>query len=212
MTLKYSISHDIVTNWDDAEEIWHHFFYNELNISPQKHPFLLTQDPVNPKAYSECLKRIMVETFNVLAMADDPGLFFSVRSETHDAIVMDFGDGVDVPVVMQRKARMILQKTLEAAKVVDVSVVLQRQVPTIRKVLNEVDVLQLRSIDKVVDVPVVKREMWSMILLKTVEISQIHTFSSSLTCQLCCNAKFPPINCAEYGGSATGCSIPLILW
>ena len=35
---------------------------------------------------------------------------------------------------------MILHKTVEAAKVVDVSVVLQRQVPTIRKVLNEQEV------------------------------------------------------------------------
>ena len=97
----------------------------------------------------------MIETFNVLATADDPGLFVSVRSETHHGIVMDFGDGVDVPVVMRKKVPMILQKTVEAAKVVNVSVVLQRQVPTIRKVLNEVEVLQLRSIDKVVDVPVV---------------------------------------------------------
>ena len=155
LTLKYSISHDIVTNWDDAEGIWYHFFYNMLNISPEKHPFLLTEDPVNPMAFRECLKRIMIETFNVLAMADDPGFFVSVRSEAHDGIVMDFCDGVDVPVVMRKKVPMILQKTVEAAKVVNVSVVLQRQVPTIRKVLNEVEVLQLRSIEKVVDVPVV---------------------------------------------------------
>ena len=25
LTLKYSIAHDIVTKWDDMEEIWHHF-------------------------------------------------------------------------------------------------------------------------------------------------------------------------------------------
>ena len=149
------------------------FFCNELKISPEKHPFLLTEDPVRPRAYRVCFKRIMIKAFNVLAMADDLGLFVSVRFVTHDGIVMDFGDGVAVPVVTQRKAHMILQKIVEAAKVVDVSVVLQRQVPTIRKVLNELEVLQLRSIEKVVDVPVVLRDMSSMILLKTVEIPQM---------------------------------------
>ena len=49
---------------------------------------------------------------------------------------MDSGDSIDVPVVMRRKAIMILQKTVEAAKVVDVSVVLQRQVPAIQNVLK----------------------------------------------------------------------------
>ena len=30
LTLKYSIAHDFVTNWDDMEEIWHHTFFYEL--------------------------------------------------------------------------------------------------------------------------------------------------------------------------------------
>ncbi|EPY76798.1 actin, cytoplasmic 2-like protein [Camelus ferus] len=31
LTLKYPIEHDIVTYWDDMENIWHHTFYNKLH-------------------------------------------------------------------------------------------------------------------------------------------------------------------------------------
>uniref|UniRef100_A0A8C2HQG1 Actin, alpha cardiac muscle 1 n=1 Tax=Cyprinus carpio TaxID=7962 RepID=A0A8C2HQG1_CYPCA len=33
LTLKYPIEHGIITNWDDMEKIWHHTFYNELQLS-----------------------------------------------------------------------------------------------------------------------------------------------------------------------------------
>lgn len=84
LTLKYPIEHGIVTNWDDMEKIWHHTFYNELRISPEEHPVLMSESPLNPKAnrYAYVISRnsdvcdalrekatqICFETFNVPAM------------------------------------------------------------------------------------------------------------------------------------------------
>lgn len=95
LTLKYAIKHGMVEDWDAMEQIWHHVFYNELQVSPEDHPLLLTEPAWNPMANREKMTQIAFETFNcpALYVASQAvlGLYAAGRST---GTVLDCGDDV----------------------------------------------------------------------------------------------------------------------
>merc|ERR1712137_1321606 len=95
LTLKYPIANGIINNWDDMEKIWHHTFYNELRISPEEHPILLTEAPMNPKSNREKMISMMFETFSApAAFIQIQAILSLYASGRTTGIVMDSGDGV----------------------------------------------------------------------------------------------------------------------
>jgi len=95
LQLSYPIEHGIVRNWDDMEKIWSHCFTNELRVSPEEYPVLITEAPLNPKLNRERMTQLIFETFHSPAMyvAIQAVLSFYASTRT-TGIVMDSGDGV----------------------------------------------------------------------------------------------------------------------
>lgn len=54
LTLKYPIEQSgVVTNWDDYEKIFHHTFYNELRVEPERHEVIITDSVLSSSADRE---------------------------------------------------------------------------------------------------------------------------------------------------------------
>ncbi|XP_057863423.1 actin [Cryptomeria japonica] len=95
LSLRYPVKHGIVTNWEDMEKIWHYTFDNELRVSTEEHPILLTEAPLNPKRNREKMVELMFEAFNApatyVAIQAVLSLYASGRTT---GVVLDSGDGV----------------------------------------------------------------------------------------------------------------------
>ena len=47
LNLSSPFSKGLVKNLEDMEKIWHHCFYDELKVTPEEHPILLSDTPFN---------------------------------------------------------------------------------------------------------------------------------------------------------------------
>jgi len=95
LKISYPLAHGIIQDWDDMEKIWNHTFYVELRVTPDEHPVLLTEAPLNPKVNREKMTQIMFETFSVPSMYVAIQAVLSLYSAGRTTgIVCDSGDGV----------------------------------------------------------------------------------------------------------------------
>lgn len=95
LTLNYPIEHGLITNWDDIEKILHHVFYTELKVVPEKHPILIIESPLNPKANREYLIQILFEAFNTsAAYLTNNAVLALYASQRTTGIVVHSEDGV----------------------------------------------------------------------------------------------------------------------
>jgi len=85
----------IISNWEDMEQVLFHTIYAELRVTPEGHPMLISEPPMNPKINREKLTQMMFESFNVpalyLGIQSVLGLYASGRTT---GLVVESGDGV----------------------------------------------------------------------------------------------------------------------
>ena len=95
LALQYPITRGIIRDWEAMEKLWHHIFYNELRISPEEHPVLLTEPILQPKANREKMMTIMFEVFKVPAVyIATSSILAAYASGRNTAMVIDSGEGV----------------------------------------------------------------------------------------------------------------------
>ncbi|GBG24515.1 Actin-like protein [Hondaea fermentalgiana] len=96
LSLEYPMEHGVVRDWDAMEKIWSHVYSSEnLDISSEEHPVLLTEAPLNPRTNRERAAEVFFETFGAPALFVSPQATLSLyASGRTTGVVLDSGDGV----------------------------------------------------------------------------------------------------------------------
>ena len=80
-------------------QLLHHVFKNELDVSPEEHPVLLTEAPTNPKVSREKMTQVMFETFKAPAVyMKSKAALALLASGRSTGLVLDSGDSVSLSV------------------------------------------------------------------------------------------------------------------
>ena len=94
LSLRYPIEYGIITDCDGMEKLWHHTFYNELQVNPTEYPTLLIESCFNQPNRDKMVE-MMFETFNVPATyvmnSARLSLYYSGRTT---GVTVNIGDGV----------------------------------------------------------------------------------------------------------------------
>lgn len=95
LRLSHPIDHGIVNDWNDMERLWHHTYTQDFKTTPEEHPLLITEAPLNPRQNRDRMCQTLFETFNV------PCLYVAVQAVLSvyalgrtTGVVVDSGDGV----------------------------------------------------------------------------------------------------------------------
>ena len=95
LRLTYPVCRGYPACWDDLEKVWRHCFIEELRVSPDAQPVMVTEAPVGPKAARERMAEIMFGAFGVprfhACCTATLALFASGRTT---GVLVEIGDGV----------------------------------------------------------------------------------------------------------------------
>ena len=95
LNTSYPIEEGYIKDWEDMEKVWKHTVYDELKVTPEEHPILLTEAPQNPDENREKMTEMMFEVFNApcLYVQQQPVLGLYANGKT-TGMVLDSGEGI----------------------------------------------------------------------------------------------------------------------
>ncbi|XP_005106778.1 actin [Aplysia californica] len=127
LSLRYPIEHGIVTDWEDMEKIWNFAFFGDLQASPEQHPILTTEAPLNPKGNRQKMAQVMFETYQTPAFycVFEP-LLVVLSAGRVTATIVNVGDGISyvVPIYDGYTPAVVTRQDLGGR---DLTLALQRQ-------------------------------------------------------------------------------------
>ncbi|CAI2372322.1 unnamed protein product [Moneuplotes crassus] len=84
-----------VKDWEDMEKVWKHTIYDELRVTPEEHPMLLSEAPQNPDENREKMTEMMFEVFNVPCLyVQQQSVLALYASGKTTGLVLDSGEGI----------------------------------------------------------------------------------------------------------------------
>ncbi|EFC47145.1 hypothetical protein NAEGRDRAFT_60433 [Naegleria gruberi] len=96
---KFPISRSIIIDWDGFEKLLHHSLYNELQISPEEHPMLISESAMNSKVNREKMTETLFETFNIPAFCIAVNAVLSLCSMNQvSGVMLESGGGISIVV------------------------------------------------------------------------------------------------------------------
>lgn len=94
LKLNYPSRSGIINDWKDMQNVWQ-YTYNELNVTQDQHPVLLTEAPLNPRSNRAKAAEVFFENFNVPALyVQTQAILALYASGRTTGVVLDSGDGV----------------------------------------------------------------------------------------------------------------------
>mmetsp|Transcript_66112 Transcript_66112/g.183051 ORF Transcript_66112/g.183051 Transcript_66112/m.183051 type:complete len:399 (+) Transcript_66112:91-1287(+) len=90
---RHPLEHGVVVDWEGMERVWRHAL-SQLEAPRGKHPLLVTEAPLNPKANREQMVQLMFEEFDMPAVhVAVSGALSLYATGSRTGVVLEAGDG-----------------------------------------------------------------------------------------------------------------------
>ncbi len=93
LRLEFPVENGNIKNWDSMLSLWSHLFMNELRMSPEEFPVLMTDPDRDPKVNKEKIAQIMFEKMKTPALfLVNPGILSLYANAVITGTAVDCGD------------------------------------------------------------------------------------------------------------------------